>query len=316
MPARRFRALVDQVFNSASELELLLASIGFTAHAVQLEGGQLVGRFQFLSNHHSAVLRLGSNLRISVGCPRNPALIPISLEIDGQEGVAAAHGQPIEANAVAGTSLDLTHSFFQFWPEADVLIALLPKQALLDQLNTCGGSHCVRLMQSCNQLLLHHEIHQALVRQLLQWLADPASMPLDPIASIIQFFNDETVSAGVRYRRITRYQLVFNLIALGASGAADHLDLDQLADRLNCSRRSLIQGCKELLGLGPKELLRIQRLEKVHQALLRHDPKIAVESRTVNAVAEQFGFHSRGHFAAAYRRQFGQLPTASLRQRA
>ena len=84
-------------------------------------------------------------------------------------------------------------------------------------------------------------------------------MPADPVAPILQHFNDDTVREAVHFRRITRYQLVFDLIALGASGAADGLDLDQLADRFSCSRRSLIQGSKELLGLGPKEVLRAQR---------------------------------------------------------
>ena len=109
---------------------------------------------------------------------------------------------------------------------------------------------------------------------------------------------------------------MFDLIALGASGAADGLDLDQLADRLSCSRRSLIQGSKELLGIGPKELLRAQRLEKVHQVLLCQDPRAALQMPSVNEVAGRFGFQSRGHFAAAYRRQYGQLPMATLRQRA
>ena len=316
MPARRFRSLVDRVFQSSSELEELFESIGFSAHVVQLEGGALQGRFQFLADQHSAVLRLQSSLGISVSCSPNPALIAFSLEAEGKEQVAAAHGQPIQSYAVAGVGLNVSHCFFQFWPAADVVIALLPKQAFLDQLNLCGGEQCVRWMQSHNQLLLNPQAHQALVWHLLQWLADPGSMPPDPVAPILQQFNDDTVRGAVHFRRITRYQLVFDLIALGASGAADGLDLDQLADRFSCSRRSLIQGSKELLGLGPKEVLRAQRLEKVHRALRCQDPKARLQAPSIHEVAGRYGFQSRGHFAEAYRRQYGRLPTATLRQRA
>jgi AraC family ethanolamine operon transcriptional activator len=68
--------------------------------------------------------------------------------------------------------------------------------------------------------------------------------------------------------------------------------------------------------LGPKELLRVQRLEKVHQALLASDSKAPGSRHSVTEIADRHGFQSRGHFAAAYRRQFGQLPMATLKKRA
>ena len=315
MSAPRLSGLIDHRFTSASELEALLASIGFAAQVLQLEGGVLQGRFQFLADQRVALLRLQSSLGISIGCPRKAEIICCGLVIDGKPDAALAHGQPIAAHAAAGVSLALSHSFFQFRSGADVVIAMLPKQGLVEQLEICGGEQCLRWMQSHNQLLLHQQAHQTLVGLLLRWLADPSAIPSDPTAAVVRLLNDDTVTGPVPFRRVMRFQLVFDLIALGASGAAEGLDLDQLADRLSCSRRSLIQGCKELLGLGPKEVLRIQRLEQVHQALLRHDRKSAVEIQTVTAIAERFGFQSRGHFAAAYRRQFGQLPATTLRAR-
>ena len=173
MSARRLFGLADRVFSSASELEALLASIGFTAQVLQLEGGALRGRFQFVSDQHIGVLRLQTSHCISVSCQPQKEMICCGLEVDGAPDVASAHGQRIAAHAVAGVSLSVTHSFFQFWPEADVLIALLPKQALLAQLEICGGEQCLRWMQSHNQLLLQPQAHQALVRQLLQWMIDP-----------------------------------------------------------------------------------------------------------------------------------------------
>ena len=316
MSARRLSGLIDHRFGCASELESLLASVGFAAQVLQVDGGVLQGRFQFLSNRRLAVLRLHSNLGVSIGCQRKAEMICCGLVIDGKPDVALAHGQSMAAHAAAGLSLALDYSFFQLRSGADVVIVLLPKQQFIEQLEVCGGEQCLHWMQSHNQLLLHQPAHHALVRLLLGWLADPAAIPADPIAAVVQRLNDNSVHGAVPFRRIMRFQLVFDLIALGASGAAAGLDLDQLADRLSCSRRSLIQGCKELLGLGPKEVLRIQRLEQVHQALRRHDPKADVEPQKVNDVAERFGFQSRGHFAAAYRRQFGQLPAATLRKRA
>ena len=80
---------------SSSELEDLFGLIGQPMGAAGR--GALQGRFQFLSDQHSAVLRLQSSLGISIGCSRNPALIAFSLEAEGKEQVAyawAAHPVP------------------------------------------------------------------------------------------------------------------------------------------------------------------------------------------------------------------------------
>jgi AraC family ethanolamine operon transcriptional activator len=316
MPVQHLRLNKECLYRSSTELGDLLASIGFAAHVLQLQGGPIQGRFDFLSGEQASLLRLQCNSAISVSYQRNPAVIALSLDIQGRPGVGCVHGQPLGSHVIAGVGQHLSHSFFQLSSDADILIALLPKQSLFEQLNLLGGEQCVRWMQDHNQLLLDPAAHRALAHQWLQWFCDPHGIPVDPISSTIKWLNDDTVKGSVPFRRVTRYQLVCDLIHMGASGAAEGLSLDQLADQLSCSRRSLIQGCKELLGLGPKELLRVQRLEKVHQALLASDSKAPGSRHSVTEIADRHGFQSRGHFAAAYRRQFGQLPMATLKKRA
>ena len=76
------------------------------------------------------------------------------------------------------------------------------------------------------------------------------------------------------------------------------------------ARAAAIQGCTELMGIGPIELLRAQQdaftrrcwpaiTSRPHQAL-------------VGDIAQRFGFRSRGHFAAAYQEQYGQSPSQTL----
>ena len=139
MSARRLSGLIDHRFCSASELESLLASVGFAAQVLQVDGGVLQGRFQFLSNRRLAVLRLHSNLGVSIGCQRKAEMICCGLVIDGKPDVALAHGQSMAAHAAAGLSLALDYSFFQLRSGADVVIVLLPKQQFIEQLEVCGG---------------------------------------------------------------------------------------------------------------------------------------------------------------------------------
>lgn len=76
------------------------------------------------------------------------------------------------------------------------------------------------------------------------------------------------------------------------------------------SRRSLIQGFRDHLGMGPMQYLKLQRLHSVRRALLRSDPCEA----TVTEVAAEHGFLNAGHFARDYQRLFGERPSATLRQ--
>ncbi len=76
------------------------------------------------------------------------------------------------------------------------------------------------------------------------------------------------------------------------------------------SRRSLIQGFRDHLGMGPMQYVKLQRLHSVRRALLRSDPCQA----TVTAVAVEHGFLNAGHFARDYQRLFGERPSATLRQ--
>ena len=77
----------------------------------------------------------------------------------------------------------------------------------------------------------------------------------------MELLNDQALVAPVRFKKPTRLALVAQLIGLGAQ-LTEPLSLDAVVEQLGCSRRSLIQGCTELMGIGPIELLRAQRLER------------------------------------------------------
>jgi AraC-like DNA-binding protein len=80
------------------------------------------------------------------------------------------------------------------------------------------------------------------------------------------------------------------------------LDVDQLCDIMNMSRRNLYRKIKLASGLTPLELINDLRLKRAAE-LLENDEKRMYE------IAEEIGFKSRIVFTRNFTREFGMSPT-------
>ena len=76
------------------------------------------------------------------------------------------------------------------------------------------------------------------------------------------------------------------------------------------SRPTLYRAFREHLGVSPKRYLQVRRLAGVRRDLLGADPRSQIAG-----IANRWGFWHMGQFAADYRRQFGELPSETLRRR-
>jgi AraC-like DNA-binding protein len=83
-----------------------------------------------------------------------------------------------------------------------------------------------------------------------------------------------------------------------------------LARAVHMSLRSLQAGFRTHVGKPPMTYLRDLRLRGIHGELVRAAPG----ARTVESVAYQWGMLHMGRFAAAYRREFGEAPSQTLRR--
>jgi AraC family ethanolamine operon transcriptional activator len=92
----------------------------------------------------------------------------------------------------------------------------------------------------------------------------------------------------------------------------DHMDtpvrIPELCAHLGISQRTLEHAFKLEMGLTPKQFDNLLRLNAARQRLLRS----SAEQETIAQVAEQFGISHLGRFAAAYLRQFGELPSDTV----
>jgi AraC-like DNA-binding protein len=79
---------------------------------------------------------------------------------------------------------------------------------------------------------------------------------------------------------------------------------------LGISATTLQACCRRHVGVSLNRYFHLHWMRRVHNALIDAHPDIASVSR----IAKCHGFNEPGRFAAAYRKQFGELPSATLRR--
>lgn len=90
----------------------------------------------------------------------------------------------------------------------------------------------------------------------------------------------------------------------------DTLSIDDIADELKISTRTLYRLFKTEYGSGPQAWARGIRLDQVRTALLEEGSNMSVTD-----AALKFGFTHLGRFSRDYRRRYGETPSSTLRSR-
>lgn len=83
---------------------------------------------------------------------------------------------------------------------------------------------------------------------------------------------------------------------------------EDIAAAAEVSARTLFAGFKTYLNTTPMRYLKDMRLDLVREALSGNEPRQA----SVTTIAMNYGFLHLGHFCAAYRQRFGELPRETL----
>lgn len=137
-----------------------------------------------------------------------------------------------------------------------------------------------------------HGLEQQLIHSTMQCLIGPPAIV-------------ET-STGHRQR-----ELVSNFEALLQNHREGSLSGSDITGALGVSDRVLRRCCEQHLGVSPMSYLRLHRMQSAHRALKRG----ASHALRVADLAERYGFRNPSSFARAYREQFGELPSWTLRSR-
>ena len=88
------------------------------------------------------------------------------------------------------------------------------------------------------------------------------------------------------------------------------LRIPELCTELGVTNRVLEYLFKEEIGMTPKQYSNLLRLHAARQELVQRN----AENLTIKQIAQCYGISHLGRFSAAYLRQFGELPSETLRR--
>jgi AraC-like DNA-binding protein len=169
-----------------------------------------------------------------------------------------------------------------------------PRPALMSRLLNLHKA-AADLAATAPDILVHPEVAKAMeqefVRAMIACLTDPATEE--------------------RYRaRRQRLMIMPRFEQMLEARQDESLYVTDVCTDLGVSERTLRLHCQEQLGMSPHRYLWIRRMNLAFRALTLAD----ATTKTVTEIANDYGFGELGRFAVAYRKLFGESPSATLRR--
>ena len=306
-------------FNSSSELAAALLRLGKRFDVLQLSTGQLRGHFSIVNLTDLSIFSIQTNQLLLLNGERGQDCISFSLETSGNFDQHRIFCQAIEPFSLHGFKPDLAESHFQLTAGSTSVIAVASAKKFCKFLEHCGQLDLLERLHACNSMQLEPKQYSQISQQLTWCLRHPfhtaaqRSQRTEYIFTLmLEVFTRSQPQSFKTFDIAPRQQLIHELIDWGFKNSTDPIKLDEISNILFCSRRTLIQGCKENFNMGPMELLRLIRLEQVNTCLRSEELRRALHLNKVGDIASHYGFTSRGHFSAAYHNQFSETPRQTL----
>lgn len=315
-------APVSRSVQDIARLEAVLSPL-LPVQLTQLVGGRLHSELLALDLGGLQVLRLRFDRPLHGGGakPSGRQLIALDLEENPGQPVMRSHGLELPATAffglAAGGEIHLTT------PERCSLALLsLDRDSFLQWARDLGGPGLEEQLDGVNWETidpLRFQGVRACLRRIFRLAERSPALMEDPAirrrlgGDLVPLLVEALVHRSGHGERLARPPARIELVKAAQAWMAEHphepICLDGLCRQVAAGRRSLLQGFREHLGMGPMAYLKIRRLHGVRQALLAADP----QATTISQLAVQWGFMNAGHFARDYHSLFGEHPRTSLR---
>ena len=307
---------MDSPFHSASELKQLFKLIGKSFDAVQLSQGRLQGRFKVANLGSIVLIELKTNQHLLLNGDRGPDCMSFCFEATGLADEHRLFNIPIATYSLNGFRQGQIEAHFQLSANTTTYLSVLSTSRFNAFLSSCNSDSIIEHLEANNALQVSPSVH-AQFRQKFQYFLEhqPTTSQQSRQArnylfsSFLDALSNKEEHKYLTFNPSPRQKLVREFVSWSFKNAEQECSLDQISESLFASRRTLIQGTKESLGMGPMEIMKRVRLEQVNWILRKPDVRADKKFRTISEIAQHYGFQSRGHFAKAYQQVFAESPS-------
>jgi AraC family ethanolamine operon transcriptional activator len=305
---------------------LLVQGVGLNLLPLQLEGGSVGGQVLTVDIPPLRLVRFLVSGRVhSIGQKPRGALA-VSIDLAPREPTSPwfSHGEALPADCLFGQCVERDiHITLPARISLGMVFMTLPAlRRWASELGWPGFDG--ELLPKTNVHLMHSDTATTLRRFLRQLFAlaerAPDRLRRPAIQRLVRedlmplFLEALITGPGQQSRRgeggPARVEIVKDIQRWLHCHPNTPVTLADLCREAHASRRTLIQGFKDHLGMGPMAYVKLLRLHGIRRQLLAAEPG----DLRIGAVAETWGFHNAGHFAADYRRLFGESPRATLQR--
>jgi AraC family ethanolamine operon transcriptional activator len=315
----------EQRWSSVEELQAVMARLGLDLQLLQLEGGAMEGRLIMLEVPPLRLVQLQLNRRVHSLGTKPKGVLTVSLDLDPSLGEIPwrVHGQMLPSDSLFG--LDLSQEVHLTLPtKANLGLLFLPLEGLRQWGERLGWTGFGGELQPPVNVLRMSPSSSTGLRLYLRRLfaaaqENPARLRLpaterlildDLMPLLLEALVSGPIQPMVSPRPPARIGIVKEVQRWMHHHPTQPITLTELCLQAHASRRTLIQGFQDHLGMGPMAYLKLLRLHGIRRRLLQADPR-AIQ---IGALADEWGFYNAGHFAADYRRLFGERPRETLRR--
>lgn len=286
----------------------------------QLTAGRFEGRVMEVWFNRIQLFREVTNLSVhEAGLVRRGARavgVPLAVE-----GTGYFCGRPMGADDII-TLRDGEEFDFRTPPRLDVLAMSVPVDVLsryaaeIEHRDIEAELRGVRIIQTLKQRV--DEFRQFLLTAMTSIARTPGMLKHEAmrnaleqavLGSLMDLIGTPDGRDRVAPPATTRHAMVARAQDYMRERVDQPLTVEDLCRELGVSRRTLQYSFQDVLQLNPVSYLRAVRLNGVKRALRSGD----LRRVSVQDVAARWGFWHLSHFAADYKRMFGELPSETLR---
>lgn len=316
------RSPLSRSVHDIVRMEQALGSL-LPVELTQLSGGSLRGELLPLDLGALQVLRLGFDRPLHGGGPKPEGRQLIALDLGDDPGQAVIRSHGVELPRTAFFGLAGSGEIHLTTPErCSLALLIFDRSQFLQWALELGCPGLEEPMAHDNwqtiDPLRFQQVRGCLWR--IFHLAERHPALLEDAANrrrlggeLVPLLVEALTHGSGHGERLARPPARIELVKAAQGWMAEHptepINLDGLCRQVAAGRRSLLQGFREHLGMGPMAFLKIRRLHSVRRELLAADP----QATRISELAARWGFLNAGHFARDYRAMFGEHPGTSLR---